>query len=487
MTDTTVIRNATWLVAWDGMAPGGAGPGGGHRYLKDADLAFRGETIVHLGPGYDGPVAREVDGTGLCVLPGLIDVHAHPLSEPLNKGFSEDAGNPRLGWSGLYDVMPAYGPDQAGMGDCAEAAYAELLLSGVTTLIDLSVPYPGWLELAARSGLRAVLAPMFRSGRWYTDNGFEVKYDWSEDGGDTAFDAALEVVDRALGHDSGRLGAMITPSQVDTCTPELLQRAKAAAAERGVPLHIHAAQSLVEFQEMTRRHGLTPIQWLDSLGMLGPSTIIAHAIFLDSHSWISWGTDRDLDILAASGASVAHCPNNFVRHGILLESFARYRAAGIDIGIGTDTYPHNMIEELRLTALLARIQPRSLIGATTAEAFEAATLGGARLLGREDIGRLAPGAKADLVLVDLEHPAMRPVRDPLRSLVFSAAERAVRDVYVGGEQVVRDGRVLTLDHAGALDRLDGVRRRAEARVPERDWAGRSGAELSPLSLPVMEA
>ena len=482
MTDTTVIRNAAWLVAWDGTVPGG-----GHRYMKNADLAFRGGAITHLGPGYDGPVAREVDGAGLCVLPGLIDVHAHPMSEPLSKGFSEDAGNPRLGWSGLYDFMPAYGPDQKGMRDCAETAYAELLLSGVTTLVDLSVPYPGWLELAAQSGLRAVLAPMFRSARWYTDNGHEVKYDWSEDGGAAAFTAALEVVDRALGHESGRLGAMITPSQVDTCTPELLRRAKAAAEERGVPLHTHAAQSLVEFREMTRRHGVTPIQWLESLGMLGPGTIIAHAIFLDSHSWIAWGTDRDLEVLAQSGASVAHCPVNFVRRGILLESFARYRAAGIDIGIGTDTYPHNMIEELRLAALLGRVQPRSLVGATTAEVFEAATLGGARLLGREDIGRLTPGAKADLVLVDLAHPAMRPLRDPLRSLVFTAAERAVREVYVDGRQVVRDGRVLTLDHEGALTRLEGERVRAEARVPERDWAGRTGEELSPLTLPVAEA
>ncbi len=479
MADTTVIRNAAWLVAWDGSAAG-------HRYVKNADLAFRGDTIIHLGPGYDGPAAREVDGAGLCVLPGLIDVHAHPMSEPLNKGFAEDVGNPRLGWSGLYDFMPAYGPDEAGMRDCAEAAYAELLLSGVTTLVDLSVPYPGWLELAVQSGLRTVLAPMFRSARWYSDNGHEVKYHWSEDGGAAAFTAALDVVDRALGHASGRLSAMITPSQVDTCTKDLLHRAKAAAVERGVPLHIHAAQSLVEFHEMTRRHGVTPIQWLDSLGMLGPATIIAHAIFLDSHSWITWGTDRDLDVLAASGASVAHCPTNFLRHGILLESFARYRAAGIAIGIGTDTFPHNMIEELRLTALLGRVQPRSLVGATTAEVFEAATLGGARLLGREDIGRLAPGAKADLVLVDLEHPAMRPLRDPLRSLVFTAAERAVRDVYVGGVQVVRDGRVLTLDHEAALTRIEEERLRAEARVPELDWAGRTGEELSPLTLPLVD-
>ncbi len=92
MTDTTVIRNAAWMVAWDSDS-------GGHGYLKNADLAFRDGTVVHLGPGYDGPAAREVDGAGLCVLPGLIDVHAHPMSEPMNKGYSEDAGNPRLGWS----------------------------------------------------------------------------------------------------------------------------------------------------------------------------------------------------------------------------------------------------------------------------------------------------------------------------------------------------------------------------------------------------
>jgi cytosine/adenosine deaminase-related metal-dependent hydrolase len=280
---------------------------------------------------------------------------------------------------------------------------------------------------------------------------------------------------------------MIMPSQVDTCTPELLRAARAAAEERDVPLQIHAAQSLVEFHEITRRHGLTPIQWLESIGFLGPRAIVAHAIFLDSHSWISWGTNEDLDILAASGASVAHCPNNFLRHGMVLESFARYRDAGVNLGIGTDTFPHNMLEEVRITALLGRIQPRSLDGARTAQVFEAATLGGARMLGRDDIGRLAPGAKADLVLVDLEHPAMKPLRDPLRSLIFTAAERAVRHVYVGGEQVVRDGRVLTLDHQGALDRLEAARERAEAQVPELDWGGRTGEELSPLSLPVARA
>jgi len=476
MTETTVIRSAGWLVGWDQAA-------GGHCYLRNADLAFAGDQLVQVGGRFDGPAAREIDGRRLLVMPGLIDVHSHPLSEPMGKGFGEDLGNPRLGMSGLYDVMPVYGPDPAGMAACAEVAYAELLMSGVTSLVDLSVPYPGWLELIARSGLRGLLAPMFRSARWSTGNGHAVSYHWAEDGGAGSFAAALELVDRALGHESGRLGAMVAPAQIDTCTPELLRQAQSAARARGIRLQIHASQSLVEFAEITRRHGVTPLQWLDRLGLLGPETIVAHAIFIDSHSWVYWGSERDLALLAGSGASVAHCPNVFARHGMLLEHFAGYRAAGVNLAIGTDTFPHNMLEEMRLAALLGRVPQRRVEGATTAVVFEAATLGGARALGRDDIGRLVAGAKADLVLVDLDHPMMKPVRDPLRSLVFTAAERAVRDVYVDGRPVVEDGRVLTLDYPGAAARVEAAARRAEGEVARLHWSGRPGTEVSPLTLP----
>nr|NIS43046.1 amidohydrolase family protein [Desulfuromonadales bacterium] len=258
----------------------------------------------------------------------------------------------------------------------------------------------------------------------------------------------------------------------------------AAARERKVPLQIHASQSLVEFQEITRRHGMTPLQWLASLGLLGPDTIIAHCIFIDSHSWIYWGERDDFQRLVESGAAVAHCPNVFVRHGMLLESFARYRQAGIRLGIGTDTFPHNMLEEMRLACLLSRIPERRVEGSTTADVFAAATLGGAQALGREDIGRLAPGAKADLVLVDLDTPTMQPLRDPLRSLIFAAADRAVRDVYVDGRQVVRGGEVVTLDLTDALERLEGLRQKAESEVSAKHWSGGSGHEVAPLTLPL---
>ncbi len=474
---TILIKNAAWIVAWDAET-------GGHCYLADADIAFEGDRVTFVGHGYGGRADQEIDGSGLCVLPGLIDIHSHPMSEPMAKGFGDDAGNPSLGLSGLYDYMPVLNPDAAGMRACAEVAYCELLLSGVTTLVDLSVPYDGWIELFAQSGLRGCVAPMNRSARWFTRNGHVVEYAWAEDGGRAAFQAALDVVDQALNHRSGRMSAMMTPSQIDTCTPDLLRDNLAAARERDIPLQIHAAQSMVEFAEITRRHGVTPIQWLDSQGILGPSTIVAHAIFLDSHSWIRWGTAEDLGRLADSGSGVAHCPNVFVRHGMLLEHFRAYRRAGVTLGIGTDTFPHNMLEEMRLAAQLGRVASPQLEIVSTAEVFEAATLGGARLLGREDIGRLTVGAKADLLLVDAEHPAMKPLRDPLRSLINSAADRAVKHVYVDGERVVDDGRVVNLDYAAAAEAVSQARLRAEAKVPELDWAGRQASELSPLSLPL---
>jgi cytosine/adenosine deaminase-related metal-dependent hydrolase len=144
-----------------------------------------------------------------------------------------------------------------------------------------------------------------------------------------------------------------------------------------------------------------------------------------------------------------------------------------------------MLEEIRWATVLARIAAEDIRTAEMADAFHAATVGGATALLRDDIGRLAPGARADLVLVDLANPWMMPVRDPLRSLVFHAADRAVRDVWVDGQQVVKDGRVLTLDRAGALERLAAAQARMEALVPSRDPRGRTSTEITPLSLPML--
>jgi cytosine/adenosine deaminase-related metal-dependent hydrolase len=475
MSETTWIKNADLAVVWEPEAAR-------HVLARGADVVFTGAEITFVGPGFSGEADTVVDGGGHMVLPGLIDVHSHPSSEPLKKGLTEECGSPLLHMTTLYEYMPLLAIDAEAARAATEVAMCELLKSGCTTMVDLSVPYEGWLDTLGASGMRAYAAPMYRSATWSTPNGHDVVYAWDEAAGERAFATALDVVDRAGKHESALLSGMLAPSQVDTCSPDLLRESARAAAERGLKLQIHAAQSVVEFREMVRRHGQTPIEFLAEHGVLGPDTIVAHAIFLDHHPWLGWPDHGDLRRLAMSGAAVAHAPNVFVRRGMVLHDLARYRAAGITVALGIDTFPHNMIDEMRWAATMAKVATDNVHALTAADVLETATVAGAAALGREDIGRLAPGAKADLVLVDLEHPSMQPLWDPLRSLIFSALERAVSEVYVDGRLVVSEGEVLTLDHRAAASRLGAAQRRALEGVEGRDWAGRTALEAFPPSL-----
>ncbi|MBX9702004.1 MAG: amidohydrolase family protein [Acetobacteraceae bacterium] len=470
----TVIRNADVVLAWDASAKQ-------HVYVTGADLAFEEGRVLHVGRGYAGPAEQEVSGAGLMVMPGLVNVHSHPSSEPMNKGFTDEVGSPGFYNSSLYEYLPIFRPDPGAVHACVKVAISELLLSGVTTLADLSMAHPGWLDLLAESGMRVCIAPMFRSARWYTKNGHVVDYAWDEAAGVKAMAEAFTLIERAEQHPSGRLFGMAVPAQIDTCTPELLRDSRDEARRRGVSWQIHAAQSVSEFHEITRRHGHTPIGWLHAQGLLDERAIIGHGIFLDHHPTTPWHTKQDLAILAETGTTVAHCPTVFARRGITMRTFGQYKRAGVNMGIGTDTYPHNMLDEIRLAAYLARTQavdPRSL---TTTELFEAATTGGARALGRDDIGRLAPGCRADFVLVDVTHPMMRPTRDPVRSLIYAAGDRAVKAVFVDGHKVVEDGEVLTMDYRAAAAELHEAQQRAALKVPEYDWAHRSADVMSPPS------
>ncbi len=475
---TTLIKNADWVVAWDEGASR-------HVYRRGVDIVFADDRIISVGRYYRGPADRVVDGRDRLVLPGLVDIHSHPEHEPLYRGVREEHGLRNMNMTGLYERSQAFSAtDDAARAASAEFAYCELLLCGVTSLVDISPAWDGWIELFANSGLRGFLAPGFASARWRLDNDFELKYAWDEARGQAGLAAALALIDQAARHPCGRLSGILSPMQIDTCTAELLRDSRDAAGERGLPFTVHVSQSVAEVRELLRRHGKTPVQWAHEIGILGRGTILGHALFLDTHSWIRWWTRTDLALIAESGSSVAHCPTPFARYGQILESFGDYLRAGATMGLGTDTSPHNLVEEMRKAAILARIAARDIEGVTTAELFHAATVGGATALLRDDLGRLAPGKKADLVLLDLTVPQMVPARDPLRSFIYHAADRAVREVFVDGRQVVADGRVVTLDQAEAGRRLAEAQRRMLETAPLRDYRKRSAEQISPLSLPL---
>jgi cytosine/adenosine deaminase-related metal-dependent hydrolase len=475
---TTLVKNAEWAIVWDAGEKC-------HVYRKNIDVVFDNERITHVGPGFTGAADATVDGRGLMAMPGLVNIHSHLGHEPAYRGIREEHGVANMYMSSLYERSQAFDvSDPELRRACLEVALCEVLKSGVTTVCDISPIYEGWTDIVGKSGIRGFMAPGFASARWKLSDDHSLGFDWDEARGRKGLEAALALVDGLAKHPSGMLSGVVSPMQIENCSDDLLRDSLDAARERKIPFTLHVAQGVLEHLEMVKRHGTTPIRHAKDIGILTPDTIIGHAILPDTHSWIRWHTKDDIRLLAESGCSVAHCPTPFARYGILLESFGDYVRAGINMGMGTDTTPHNMLEEIRKAGTFARIASRDINNVSTGMLFHAATAAGAKALMRDDLGKLATGAKSDIVLVDLHHPDMMPARDPLRSLVFHAADRAVKDVYIAGRKVVADGKVTTLDHSGASERLAEAQQKMMALTPGRDYRKRTTDEIAPLTLPL---
>ena len=195
----THLKSVDWIVAWDAARES-------HTYLRGGDLAFDGNTISFIGREYTGDADTVIDGAGLCLMPGLVDIHAHPATEIFYRGLRKITACGHY-MTGLYERSCAYSAhiDRALLPYGAEASYAELMLSGVTTLVDITSPYPGWLDVMAKSGMRMFAAPTFETSRWYRDNVHQLKFEEDIPKGEQAFAHALDVIEEARNHPSGRL------------------------------------------------------------------------------------------------------------------------------------------------------------------------------------------------------------------------------------------------------------------------------------------
>ncbi len=457
---------------------------GGHRHLRDGVVVWEDDTIIHVGKSFDGAVDEAVDAPGTVVTPGFINTHVHMTESPLDKSFVEDRGPRNFFLSGLFEFLTARNAaiTREMRQACVAYSVPELIRTGTTTVMEIGGLGEDVVELAGKAGLRAYVGQGYRSGRWFTDDGKSVKYEWLEDDGFAAMDAAVKFIADYDGRLNGRIRGFLTPAQVDTCSENLLRRTRSIANEMKVPVALHTSQSVPEFLEMTRRNGCTPIEWLEKIGFLGPDVILGHAIMPGGSSWTNYHAD-DIGILADTGTNVAHAVWVFARRGIAMESFSRYLARGVNMTIATDTCPQSMIEALRWTAVVSKIVDRRTEVATAADVFNAATLAGAKALGRDDIGRIAVGAKADMLLWDGQSLFMTPLRDPIRNIVYSAQAADLNSSIVNGEWIMRDGVVPGQD----ISRLSAeVQKAAEAMwagTAKGDWAKRSIDELSPESFP----
>jgi cytosine/adenosine deaminase-related metal-dependent hydrolase len=472
---TKTAITASHIIAYDGQE---------HRHLEDGVVVYEGNTIIYIGKHYPAPVDQTIDATGKVVTPGFINTHAHLAGSPLDKSFIEDRGNPQFYMSGLFEYLPARSGAMSTEDTqaCVDYSMVELLRSGTTTIMEMGGAGEYVAAQAGQIGLRAYVGQMYRSGGWYTPDGKQVCYDWDEAAGEAGLQRAIEFIEKHRGSYNDRIRGFLSPSQVDTCTEALLKDTLRAAERLDVPMQIHVSQSVLEFQEMLRRHGKTPMAWLRDLGFLQPRTILGHAIILGGSSWTNY-PPGDLQIIADHGCSVAHAVWVFARRGIAMESFQRYLDMGINMTLGTDTCAQNIIQAMRWAAVVSKIVGRQTEIATARDVFNAATLGGARALGRDDLGRLAPGAKADMLIFAGETLNMAPLRDPVKNVVYYAEMQDLDTVLIDGRVVVEDRQVLGADERQVVRNLQRAGERMWPRMAEHDWDSRDVDALSPLTFP----
>lgn len=460
---------------------------GEHRLLKDAVLIVEGGKLAFVGPRTAAPERGDeevVDATRMLVTPGFVDLHAHVGESPYDKSFVEDVGKRQFSYSGLAEMLPARSGalDAEARRLAVEYSMVELLRTGTTTVMEIGSVGTDVVDAARRIGMRAYVGQSYRSAKWLTRNGNSVEYAWDEKAGEQGLDRAVEFVRDVESLRDGRIKGFLAPGQVDTCTAELLGRTRALGDELGVPVTLHASQSVFEFDAMVQRHGLSPIEWLDTIGFLGENTLLGHAILISGGSWVQFA-GNDLELLARSGTSVAHSPWVFCRRGIAMESLPVYLAAGINVCLGTDTAPQSMIESMRLGAVLGKVTGRHAERPSAADLFDAATLNGSRFLRRPDLGRISAGASADLLFWSASSLFMVPMRDPLKNLVYSATPEDLRHVMIDGDFVMRERRVLGIDEQAVCEALQEAAERMWAGIGRSDWRGRGVDELSPPSLP----
>lgn len=455
---------ARWIVGHDET---------GHRLLRDGEIVFEGADILYVGPAFPGEVARRIDLGEALVSPGFVDLDA--LSDLDTTLLSVDYGPEwAIGrvWPQSYvDRGPyeMYSHDELVFQK--RFAFSQLLRNGITTALPIaSLFYREWGEtveefeaaagLAAEMGLRVWLGPAYRSGGMVCTAPGVIEPVFDEERGMRGLEDAIAFAGRVAGRHGGLVQTMLAPDRVETCTLDLLRRTVAASAEMDVPVRLHMAQGRMERDVMRTLDRTTAPRWLAEHGLLNARLIAPHAVEAE---------DGDLDLYAEHGVTIAHCPLVYAREGEKLRSFRRCRDKGIRIGMGTDTAPPDMILNMAVGLMMGRAAEGGAEGLTTAEIFDAATLGGADALGRSDLGRLKPGAKADIAVFDLADPWFAPTVDPIQSLIFGATGRVTRAVFVDGRLSMRDGAVVGMDADEARRRAQEQFDRLLTKYPERTF------------------
>ncbi len=404
---------------------------------EDGAVLVDGDRIVAVGPVAQveqhplasAPGTEVVDCTDHVVLPGLVNAHLH---SGLLRGTAESMS--LWDWLRTY-VDPAH---KALTPEISEAAsllcYSESVLAGTTSVLDMWRFPERSAAVAGRLGIRATLAPYVAD---------EPEYDYFETLATNR--AALEA---CHGDHGGRVRVWVGLEHLMYCSEQCFRDAAALAEEFDTGIHTHSSETLWEVQESLTRWGRRPLHVMHQRGVLGPRTVVAHCVWLD---------DQEIEVLAATGTAVAHCPCSNMKLASGPARVGALRAAGVTVGLGSDGEKENndldLFGEMKAAALLEKVSTLDPMVGDPWTVLQMATVEGARALGLEAVtGSLEVGKRADVVVASLRGLHTTPVlrgslSNVVAHLVFSSTGRDVRDVWVDGRPAVRDRRLVAVDEA----------------------------------------
>jgi cytosine/adenosine deaminase-related metal-dependent hydrolase len=432
-----LIRNADVVVTMDAT----------RTELAGADVHVRGGVIEAVGAGLVAPGAEVIEAAGCVVTPGLVNTHHH-LYQTLTRAVPGGQDALLFGWlKTLYPIWARFGPEE--MFTSAQVGLAELALSGCTMTSDHLYLYPNGARLDDTIAAAAEVGLRFHPTRGAMSIGESaggLPPDSLVEREPTILEDMIRVVDRF--HDP-RPGAMVrvglAPCSPFSVSRELMRDAAVLARDKGVMLHTHLAENEEDVAYSLARFGCRPGQYAEELGWTGEDVWHAHCVKLER---------SEIELFCRTRTGVSHCPCSNCRLGSGIAPVRAMRDAGVKVGLGVDGSASNdagnLIAEARMALLLQRVA-RGADAMSAREALEIATLGGARVLGRDDLGTVEPGKRADIAVWDLRGIEAAGSWDPVAALLL-CGPTLVRHLVVEGRQVVRDGKLVTLDLRRVLGR-----------------------------------
>jgi cytosine/adenosine deaminase-related metal-dependent hydrolase len=429
-----------WVIASNGES---------HHILEDGEVVYEGNTIVFTGHGYPEPVDDTIDAGNAVVGPGFVDLDALFDLDTTILGF-DNAPSWKKGrvWPTDYldHARDVYSPDEEAFQH--EYAMVQLLRNGITTGLPIrSIFYRKHAETyeenaraaeaAARLGIRMYLGPSYRTGLTTVTPEGEFGQAWELSQGMRDLEEAIQFVRDFDGAHNGLIRGFLQPDRIEGCTEELLVRTAEAGRELGCVVRLHCCQGEMEVKLVQERFGKSSMEVLHDLDFFTDRTLLPHGTMMGGVEPTREKIDRELGWLAESGSTIVHCPLVSLRHGSYLDSFTRLRKMGVSIGLGTDTWPPDLIQNMHVGVMATRVADQTM-EVNAADYYTAATIGGANAIGRQDLGRLTPGAKADITVFDLNGFHLGQFIDPVQTMVLSGSGRDFTTVIVDGRIVMRD-------------------------------------------------